>query len=38
MINDPVYCFQFCGPLSKRFSNQPKTGKGRYFPFMIHAA
>ena len=25
------YCFQFCGPLSRRFSNQRNTGRGRIF-------
>ena len=37
MSRAPVYCFQSCGPLSRRLSHQPSTGKGRYFPSIIHA-
>src|ERR1700722_8524896 len=35
--NAPVYCFQFIGPVSTRFSNQRKNPQGRYFPSMIQA-
>src|SRR5580704_2636572 len=35
--NAPVYCFQFIGPVSTRFSNQRKMDQGRYFPSMIQA-
>ena len=32
-----MYCFQFCGPLSRRLSNHLKTATGRYVPSIIHA-
>ena len=35
--NAAVYCFQFCGPLFRRSSNQRRSRGGRYLPSMIHA-
>ena len=37
MSKEAVYCFQFCGPLSRRSSNHRSNRGARYFPSMIHA-
>jgi hypothetical protein len=35
--NAAAYCFQVCGPVSRRFSNQAKIRGGLYLPSIIRA-
>ena len=36
-ISATAYCFQFCGPVSQRLSDQRRKAGPRYLPFMIQA-